>query len=137
MRNTKYINFLAAVGNTNLIAASQIPTAAEAARRYYNFQKSNGYKSLKDVKSLIGGRPLTRRSGVQPKVGAFGDHFGATPMHRVETDELNQWFVLRVPPERSPAFRKKVKSFLSGFLHYCHSQGWISAALLVAADGMD
>jgi site-specific recombinase XerD len=42
-----------------------------------------------------------------------------------------------VPPESSASYRKKVKSFLSGFLHYCHSQGWIAPALLVAADRME
>jgi integrase len=137
MRNRTHLHMLASVGRDNLLPASEIPTAREATRMYYDWQESRGHKSLKDIKSVIGGRPLSRRSGVQPKAGPFGEHFGATPMHRITTEDVVRWFATRIPTDSSPSFRKKAKSFLGVFLAFCHSQRWIPATVLVAADEME
>src|SRR4051812_48221933 len=137
MRNSTHLHILASVGRKNLRPAHEIPTAQQAARQFYDWQRGRGYKSLKDIKSLIGGRPLVRRTGRLPKAGPFSDHFGATPMHRISTSDHVAWFVLRVPPEASASFRKKAKSLFATFLSYCYTQGWITADVLVAADSMD
>src|SRR4051794_37046190 len=115
MRNSTHLHILASHGDDNLLPASQIPTAQQAARLFYDWQEGRGHKSLKDVRSIIGGRPLVRRVGRQPSAAPFGDHFGASPMHRVSTEEIVRWFSMRIPPGSSSSFRKKAKSFLSVF----------------------
>src|SRR5262245_31200659 len=134
MRNISDLHVLASASRKNLRPASEIPTAQQAARQFHDWQLGRGYKSTKDIRSLIGGPPLVRRTGRLPKVGPYGDHFGPTPMHRVTTSDNVAWFVLRVPPTASASFRKKAKSMFGTFLSYCYTQGWVTADVLVAAD---
>jgi integrase len=128
------IQLLAALGNDYLLARSQIPTARQGARLFYDWQQGRGHKSLKDVQSLIGGRPPRRRGGRQPPAPSFADYFASTPLHRIDSEQIIAWYVLRVPPERQASFHKKAKSMLTVFLTYCHARRWILAATLLAAD---
>jgi integrase len=134
MRHRSEIHLLAAGGEDYLLPRNQIPTARQAARQFYDWQQGRGHKSLKDVKSLIGGRPPRRRGGQQPPAPAFGEYFSSTPMHRISSEQLVAWYVLRVPPQRQASFHKKAKSMLAVFLDYCQARRWILPALLLAAD---
>ena len=137
MRHRSEIHLLAAVGDAYLLPRGQIPTAREAARQFYDWQSGRGHKSLKDIKSLIGGRPPLRRVGKQPAAPAFAEYFASTPMHRIDGEQIVAWYVLRVPPQRQASFHKKARSMLAVFLDYCHVRRWILPATLLAAERIE
>ena len=109
---------------------NQIPTIRQGIDRFLLHCEAAGQKSLKDHISVLRGT-TGRVTGKAAKGPALAQsELGGLRFDRATAEDIDRWFLARVPVSLAPATRKRARSIQRQLVRYAIGQGWAEERLL-------